>query len=94
MGVKVTMNGKPFSGAAFKKQLEQDVLKKAREHVRRTIEAKLRDVHCPDHLKPATVRIDLSNLKGGKMAVTPCCEKVAKEVAAIMDSAEEEAEST
>jgi hypothetical protein len=91
IGVKLTMNGKPFNGSDFKKQLEQDVLKKAREHVRKKVEAKLRDVHCPDHPVAGTVRVDMPDLKGGKIAVTPCCEKVAKQVAAIVGGAEGDA---
>lgn len=85
MGFKITMNGRPFNARDFTDQLKRDVLTKTRDHVRRNIEAKLRAVHCPDHPVAAQVTVDMPDLSGGQISATPCCEKVADEVRAILE---------
>jgi hypothetical protein len=94
MSVKITMNGRPFNARDFKKQLEQDVLKKASEQLRKQVEAKLREVKCPDHPTTGKVHVEMSDLKGGQIRITPCCEKVADEVQVILAEATPDEEQT
>jgi hypothetical protein len=65
-------------------QLKKEALQAAVDHVRANVEAKLRDVPCPDHPTAGQVTVDMSDFSGGQVSVTPCCEKVADQVQALV----------